>query len=58
MGEKDNTNKKLQPQRSSLLDHFIQRNITTKMEELEERTIAKAIQSLLRDGEEETPSFH
>ncbi len=58
MGEKDNTNKKVQPQRSNLLDHFIQRNLTTKMQEVEEKAIAKAIRTLLKDEEGETPSFH
>ena len=58
MGKKDNTNKKVQPQRSNLLDHFIQRNLTTKMQEVEEKAIAKAIRTLLKDEEGETPSFH
>lgn len=58
MEEKDNTNKKVQPQRSNLLDHFIQRNLTTKMQEVEEKAIAKAIRTLLKDEEGETPSFH
>lgn len=57
MKEKDKTNKQ-KKENSILLDHYIQRTITNKMQDLEEKALAEAIRSMLLAGDEETPTFH
>lgn len=54
MREKENTTKK----QTTLLDQYIQRTITDKMQELEEKALAEAIRSMLLKDGQDTPSFH
>ena len=60
MKEKDKTNKQKQDKQenSILLDHYIQRTITNKMQDLEDKALAEAIRSMLLAGDEETTTFH
>lgn len=57
MKEKDKTTKQKQ-ESSILLDHYIQRTITNKMQDLEDQALAEAIRSMLLAGDEEAPTFH
>lgn len=54
MAEKEKNKTK----QTTLLDHYIQRTVSNKMNELEEKALAEAIRSMLLEDKQDTPTFH